>query len=136
MTDTGRVVPSIESDRTRPPWIVFWRHRFYGVDVPECTLPFFLWYLLDIDHVHGFYLGRELILASTVRRARFVILVARAFALFLGCNFAGLFDHPTVTVGVVGGLVWDVVDLAGPTRDFVHRGRAVPFRFRGLLPRS
>ena len=34
VTDTGRVVPAIEGDRTSQPWVEFWGDRLYGVDVP------------------------------------------------------------------------------------------------------
>ena len=34
MTDTGRVVPVIESDRTRRPWVEFWGDWLHHVDFP------------------------------------------------------------------------------------------------------
>ena len=34
MTDTGRVVPAIESDRTRRPWVELWGDWLHRIDVP------------------------------------------------------------------------------------------------------
>jgi hypothetical protein len=82
--------------------------------------PLLLRYVHDVDHVHSLYLERELLLAAIVRPARFVIILAAGtLALFLGCDLAGLFDYPTVTVGVVGWLVRGAVNLVGPIQNSI-----------------
>jgi hypothetical protein len=59
----------------------------YGVDIPKCAFPFLLRYMRDVDHVHGLNLGRKLLLASSTRPARFVVVLALgALALFFGCD--------------------------------------------------
>ena len=106
MTDTGRVISSIKGDRVGRPWVKLRGYRLYGVDLSKGALPLLFRYMSGVYHVHSFYLWRELLLTSIARTAGLlVVLAAWALALLFGCEFAGLFEHPTVTVGVVGGLV-------------------------------
>jgi hypothetical protein len=135
MTDTGRVVSSIEGDRVRRPWVILRGYGLYGVDLSKGALPLLFGYVSGIYHVHSFYLWRELLLSTIDRTAGLIIVLAAwDHALLLGCEFAGLFEHPTVTVGVVGGLVLSAMDLARPLHDFVQRGGSVAIAFRRLLP--
>ena len=68
-----------------------------------------------VDHVHHLDLTREGFLASTVRPAQLLIVLATwAFARVIGCVLAGLFYHPTITVGVVGGFFSGAMNLARP----------------------
>ena len=106
MTDIGRVIPTIEGDRVSRPWVKLRGYGLYGVDLPKGAFPLLFWYMCGIYHVYGFYLRGELLLPAIAWAARlFVILIARALALLLGCKLAGLFEYPTVVVGVSGGLV-------------------------------
>jgi hypothetical protein len=115
MAYTGQMVSTVESDRASRPRIEFRGYRLYGVDVPKCSFPFLFRYVRDIDHIHSFNLGRKLPLASITWPARFiVILAAGALTLFFGCDLAGLFNYPIVTVGMVGGFIRSAVNLAGP----------------------
>ena len=41
-----------------------------------------------------------------------VIVVVQPLVLVFGVYFAGMFEHPTVSVGVVGWLVWSAMNLA------------------------
>ena len=34
MTDTGRMVPAIKSDRTRRPWVELWGDWLHRIDIP------------------------------------------------------------------------------------------------------
>ena len=120
MTDIGRVVTSIEGDRVCRPWVILRGYRLYGIDVPKGTLSLLLGYMSGVYHVYYFYLWREFLLSATDRTMGFIlVLAAWALALVLGCELAGLFEYPTVTVGVVGGLLLSAVDLARPLQDLV-----------------
>jgi hypothetical protein len=131
------MVPSVEGDRASRPWVILRGYGLYGVDLPKGALPLLFWYVSGIYHVHSFYLWRELLLSSIAWTAGLVIVLAAwALALLLGCEFASLFEYPTITVGVVSGLVLGAVDLAWPIHDFVQRGRSVPITFRRFLPLS
>ena len=56
--------------------------------------------------VYRLDLGREGFLASTIWHAWLITVLALwAFARVFGCEFAGIFNHPIVSVGVVGGLL-------------------------------
>ena len=137
MMDTGRVIPTVEGDRASRPWVKLRGYGLHGVDLPKGTLPLLFWYMCDIYHVHSLYLGRELLMPAIAQPARFfVVLAARALALLLDCELAGLFEYPIVSVGVGGRLVMCVVYLAGPIHDFVQRGRSVSISFRRFLPLS
>ena len=47
-----------------------------------------------------------------------IILAAWALALLFGCELASLFEYPSITVGVISGLVLGAVDLVGPIHNF------------------
>ena len=120
MTDSGWVISSVKSDRVGRPWIKLWGYMLYGVDLPKGVLPLLLWYMSGIYHIHGFYLWRELLLSFIFWTAGLVIVLAAwALALLLGCEFASLLEYPTITVGVVSGLVLSAMDLAGPIQDAI-----------------
>ena len=131
------MVSSIKGDRVRRPWVKLWGYRLYDVDLSKGVLPLLFGYVSGVYHVHSFYLWRELLLSSIAQTARLVIaLTAWTHALLFGCEFAGLLEHPTITVGVGGWLVLSAVDLAGPIHDLVQWGRSIAVAFRGLLPLS
>jgi hypothetical protein len=74
-------------------------------------------------------------LTATDRTPRFIlVLAAWALALVLGSELAGLFENPTVTIGVIGGLLLSAMYLARPLQNLVQRGRSVVFAFRRLFP--
>src|SRR6266566_6607412 len=99
MTDTGRVVASIKSDRVCRPWVILRGYRLYGVDISEGALPLLFGYMSGVDHVYCFHLWREFLLTATDRTTGFIlVLAARALSLVLGSELAGLFEDPTVMV--------------------------------------
>ena len=66
MTNAGRMIPVVESDRASRPWVVFGFYGLYGVYLPQCLFHLLLGYMGDIDHVHSLDLGKELLLASII----------------------------------------------------------------------
>ena len=128
------MVSAVRSDRACRLGVKFRGYRLDGVDVPKCSFPLLLGDMGGIDHIHRLYLRRELFLASIVQPARFfIVLAVGAFFCVLGREVAVLFDHPTVTVGVVGGLVRGPVGLTGPVQDYVQLGGSFLVAFRGLF---
>ena len=77
MTDTGRMVPAIESDRAGGPWVKFWADWLYCIDVPERAFALLLGDMSNVYHVHRFDLGRgEFLLSPCVRWTRLLVIVA------------------------------------------------------------
>ena len=65
-----------------------------------------------VYHVHRFHLGRKFILSSCVRRPGLLLVIAmQPLFLVFGIQLAGLFEHPTFSVGVVGWFNRGVVNL-------------------------
>ena len=83
MTDTGRMVPAIEGDRTRGPWIEFWGDWLYRIDVPERALALPLGDVCSIYHVHRFDLRGKLLLSPCVRWPGFLVIVLALRSLLL-----------------------------------------------------
>lgn len=122
MADTGRMVTSVKDDRNFRPWVVLRLSRFYNINLAERAFPLLLGDVCDIDHIHIFYLGRELLLASTARPGlvSIIIITRLALALVLGHNLSGLLDDPAVPVSMDGRLVGIVVDGAGLVQDLIQ----------------
>ena len=106
MTDTGRMVPAIEGDRTRRPWVEFWGDWLYRIDAPQCMLPFPLGNMGCVYHVYRFHMGREFLLSSCVRWPGLLVVIAMQppFLVF-GIQLAILFKHPAFSVRVVGWFI-------------------------------
>ena len=63
-------------------------------------------------HIDCFHLGREFLLSSRVRRSGLLIIVSMLpLFLILGIQLAGLFEHPTISVSVVGWFIRGAMDL-------------------------
>ena len=75
MMDTGRVVPTIESDRAQRPLVEFWGDWMYRVDVPKRTLALPLGDVGGIYHVHRFDLRGKLLLSPCVRLPGLLVVV-------------------------------------------------------------
>ena len=76
-------------------------------------LPFPLGDMGCVYHIHCFHLGREFLLSSRVRWSGLVVVVAmQPLFLVFGIQLAGLFEHPTFSVGVVGWFIGGAMDLA------------------------
>ena len=86
MTDTGRMVPAVEGDRTGGPWVELWRDWLHRIDVPECALAFPLGDVGSIYHVHHFDLRGKFLLSPCVRRTGLLVIVLtwRPLLLILG----------------------------------------------------
>ena len=65
--NAGRMVPTIEGDRTGGPWVQFWGDWLYRIDVPERTLALPLGDMGSVYHVHRFDLRGKLLLSPCVR---------------------------------------------------------------------
>ena len=135
MTDTGGVVPTIEGDRTRRPYVELWGDLLHRIDVPQCTLPFPLGNMGCVYHVYRFHLGRKFLLSSFVRRPGLLLVVAiKPLFLVFGIQLAGLFEHPAFSVGVVGRFIGGAMNLARTIEYTVQAGRARIASFDRLFP--
>ena len=95
MTDTSRMIPAIEGDRTGRPWVEFGGDRLYSIHVSECVFALSLWDVSDINHVHCFDLRWKFLLSPRIRLARFVLVFAlRSLPLVFGVELAGLLEDP------------------------------------------
>ena len=57
-------------------------------------------------------MGRKFLLSSCVRRPGLLVVIAmQPIFLTFGIQLAGLFEHPTFSIGVVGWFIGDAVDL-------------------------
>ena len=70
----------------------------------------------SIYHVYRFDLGGEFLLSPCVRRVRFfvVFLDERLFPLMFGVKLTGMFNDPTISIGMIGRLVRGAMNLARP----------------------
>ena len=88
------------------------------------------------DHVDLFHLGGGGI--SSVPHVRtpglLVIVVVQPLVLVFGIYFAGLFEYPAVSVGVVSWLVLGAMNLARALQYTVQTGRSLIVSFERLLP--
>ena len=64
----------------------------------------------------------------------FVIVAVHPLVLVFGIYFAGLFEHPAVSIGVVGWLVQGAMNLARALQYTVQTGRSLIISFERLLP--
>ena len=97
-------------------------------------LPFPLGNVSGVDHVDRFYLGG----ISSVPRVRtpglLVIVVVQPLVLVFGVYFASLFEHPAVSISVVGWLVWGAMNLARSLQYAVQTGRSLIISFERIFP--
>ena len=71
--------------------------------------------MCNIYHIHCFYLRGKFLLPPCVRWAGLIIVLAwRPFPLLFGISLIGMFEDPTIFVGMIGRLVWGAMDLARP----------------------
>ena len=73
-------------------------------------------------------------LCSRVRRPGLLVVVAmQPLVLVFGIQLAGLLEHPTIPVGVIGWLVWGVVYLTRAIEYTVQAGRTRCTLFKWLF---
>ena len=63
-----------------------------------------------------------------------VIVVVQPLVLVFGVYFTGLFEHPAVSIGVVGWLVWGAMNLARAFQYVVQTGRPLIVSFERVFP--
>ena len=88
-----------------------------------------------VDHVDRFHLWGKFILPPHVQTPGLIVIVAvQPLVLAFGVYFAGLFEYPAVSVGVVGWLVWGAMNLAQALQYTVQTGRSLIVTLEWLLP--
>ena len=88
-----------------------------------------------IDHVHRFHLGGKFLLSPSVRTlGLLVVIVVQPLVLVLGIYLAGLFEHPAISVSVIGWFIGGAVNLARAVEYAVQTGRSRIVSFERLLP--
>ena len=88
-----------------------------------------------IDHVYRFHLGRKFLLPPNVQTpGLLVIIVVQPLVLVFGIYLAGLFEHPAISVSVVGWLIRDAVNLARAVEYAVQTGQSRFVSFERLFP--
>ena len=71
-------------------------------------------------HVHCLYFGGKLLLTPDVRlTGLFIVFAWRSLYLVFGIYLTGLFENPTISVGVVGRFVRAAMDLTRPIQYLV-----------------
>ena len=97
------MIPSIKSDRAGQPRVELGGDGLYSTYVSECVLVLLLWDMSGIDHVHCFYLRRKFLLSPRVRTSGLLIVVTvQPLVLVFGVYLAGLFEYPSISIGMVG----------------------------------
>ena len=110
--DTSQMVPAIEGDRAGRPGTEFGGDGLHSVYVSECAFARSLWNVSCVNHIHCFDFWWELFLSPSVRLARLILIFTwRLPPLLLGIQFAGLFEKPTLSVGVVCRFFGGAVNL-------------------------
>ena len=70
-----------------------------------------------VYHVHRPHLWGKTLLSIVVRRPGLLVVIAmQPLFLVFGILLAGLFKHPTVSVGVIGRFVGGAMNLARPIK--------------------
>ena len=90
----------------------------------------------DVDHVDRFHLeGGGFLLSPRIRTPGLIIIVAvQPLILVFGVYLAGLFEHPAVSIGVVGWLVRGAMNLAQALQYTVQTGRSLIIYFERRFP--
>ena len=88
-----------------------------------------------IDHVHHFYLGTKFLLSSSVPTSGLLVIIGvHPLVLVLGIYLAGLFEHPTISISVIGWFIGGAMNLARAVEYAVQTGRSRIVSFERLLP--
>ena len=88
-----------------------------------------------IDHVDRFHLGRKFLLSPRVRTpGLLVIVVVQPLVLVFGIQLASLFEHPAISVSVIGWFVGGAMNLARAVEYSVQIGRTRSSSFEWLFP--
>ena len=88
-----------------------------------------------IDHVYRFHLGRKFLLSPSVRTPGLLVIIAvQPLVLVFGIYLVGLFEHPAISVSVVGWLIRGAMNLARAIKYAVKTGRSRIVSFARLFP--
>ena len=91
--------------------------------------------MCDIYHIHRFYLGGKFLLSPSVRAPGLLVIIAvQPLVLVLSIYLVGLFEHPAISVSVIGWFVGGAVNLARAVEYAVQTGRSRIVSFERLLP--
>ena len=63
-----------------------------------------------------------------------IVFAGRPFPLVFGIDFAGMFKHPSFSIGVIGWLIGGAVDLTQAIEYLVQTGRARSTSLEWLFP--
>ena len=84
-----------------------------------------------------FFTWGEFLLSPGVRTpGLFVIVAVQPLVLVFGIYLTGLFEHPAVSIGVVGWLVWGAMNLARALQYAAQTGRSLIISYEWLFPLS
>ena len=87
-----------------------------------------------VYHIYHFYLGRKFLLSSCGRQpGLLVVITVWPFFLVFGIQLAGLFEHPTFSVGVVGWFIGGALNLTRAIEYAVQTRRARIVSFEWLF---
>ena len=77
----------------------------------------------------------EFLLSSSVRTPGLLVIIAvQPLVLVLSIYLAGLFEHPSISVSVIGWFIGGAVNLARAVEYAVQTGRSQIVSFERLLP--
>ena len=102
-----------------------------------CTLSLSFGDVSGIDHVHHFYLGGGggFLLPSSVWSPGLLVIIAmQPLVLVPGVYLAGLFEHPAISVSVIGWFIGGAMNLARAIEDAVQTGQSRIVSLERLLP--
>ena len=88
-----------------------------------------------VYHVHHPHLWGKTFLSTVVRRPGLLLVITmQPLVLVFGIQLAGLLEHPTFSVGVIGWLIGGAVNLTRAIEYAVQTGRARIASFERLFP--
>ena len=100
-----------------------------------CTVSFPFGDVGGIDHVYHFHLGGKFLLSPSVRTPGLLVVIdVQPLVLFFSIQLAGLFEHPAISVSVIGWFIGGAVNLARAVEYAVQTGRSRIVSFEWLLP--
>ena len=87
-----------------------------------------------VYHIHHFNLGRKFLLSPCVRWPGLLVVIAvQPLFLIFGIHFAGLLEHPSFSIGVIGWLIGGAVNLTQAIEYAVQTGRVQIVSFEWLF---
>ena len=98
-------------------------------------LPFPLGNVGCVYHVRRLHLWGEPLLSSNVRRPGLLLVITmQPLVLVFGIQLAGLIEHPSFSVGVIGWFIGGAMDLTRAIKYVIQTGQARSTSFEWLFP--